>query len=142
MKKLLVLTVGLMLVAGLAFATWDDANSKGLFPYWQTGGAWYTLLTFVNGSEETPDVIYIRFCDEHGNFASTTTGDAFSIREKEMLLFCTIPGIGTNIAVTAPYGYVKFRVQDGGFIHAWEVIYNSATGAGYVVPPYHQDSGF
>jgi len=47
-------------------ATWDDAKTKGIFPYWQSGGDWFTLFAFVNGSEETSDVLYIRLRDEHG----------------------------------------------------------------------------
>ena len=66
MKKLLTLTVGILLLGSCALATWSDANGQGLFPYWQTGGNWYTLLTFVNTSEETGDVIYIRFLPVHG----------------------------------------------------------------------------
>ncbi|MBN1591747.1 MAG: hypothetical protein JW941_00700, partial [Candidatus Coatesbacteria bacterium] len=63
MKKLFVLTVGLLLLGSMAFADWDSANGHGLFPYWQTGENWYTLLIFVNGSEETGDVLNIRFFD-------------------------------------------------------------------------------
>ena len=66
MRKLLALAVGILLLGSCALATWDDANGRGLIPYWQAGGNWYTLLTFVNTSEETDDVIYIRFRDVHG----------------------------------------------------------------------------
>ena len=142
MKKLLVLTVGLLLLGSMAFASWDDAAGKGLCPYWQTGNPWYTLMTFVNGSEDSGDQIYIRFCDVHGNWCSDTTGDSFSIRQREMLIFSTTAAVPKFIAVTAGYGYIKFRVQAGGLIHPYTVIYNQATGKGYVVPWYHQESGF
>ena len=142
MKKLFVLTVGLLLVGSLAFAQWDDANSRGLFPFWQTGGSWYTLLVFVNGSEETTDVLYLRFCDTHGNWCSDTTSDMHSIRYREQLVFSTTPTIPTWIPTTAPTGYAMFRVEGGGFIHPYSVIYNDTTGAGYVVPAYNQDTGF
>jgi hypothetical protein len=142
MKKLLILTVGLLLIGSMAFASWDDAAGKALSPYWQNGGNWYTLLTFVNGSESTGDVIYVRFFDVHGNACSDTTGGTYSIRQGEMLIFSTSPAVPTFIPVSAGYGYVCFRTQDGGYIHAYNVIYNQVTGSGYVVPWYNQDSGF
>ena len=142
MKKLLVLTVGLLLLGSMAFADWDDAVGRGLFPYWQTGGDWYTLLTFVNGSEETNDVLHIRFCDVHGNFCSDTTADMFAIRFREMLLFSTTPAVPSWIPTSADFGYLKFRTVDGGFIQAYCVIYNQVTGSGYVVPACNQDAGF
>ena len=142
MKKLFVLTVGLLLLGSMAFADWDDANGRGLCPYWQSGGDWYTLMTFVNGSEETPDTIHVRFCTEDGHWCSDTTGDMYSIGPKDMLMFSTVPSIPTWIPTTAGFGYIMFRTVDGGFVHPYTVIYNDITGAGYVVPWFHQDSGF
>ena len=142
MKKLLVLTVGLILVSGLAFATWEDATVRGLFPYFQSGGDWYTLVIFVNGSEETPDVVHLRFCDTHGNFCSDTIADMYSIRQGEQLIASTAMSVGTWIPVTSGFGYTKFRVAEGGFIHPYSVIYNALTGSGYVVPAFYQESGF
>ena len=141
MKKLLVLTVGISLLGSCALATWDDANGRGLIPYWQTGGNWYTLLTLVNGSEETGDVIYIRFLPVHGSACSDTSLN-YSIRQGEMLIFSTTAQVPTWIPVTAGYGYIVFRVQGGGFIQAFCVIYNQVNGSGYIVPAHHQDAGF
>ena len=142
MKKLLVLAVGLLLVSSVAFASWDDAVGHGLCPYWQTGSNWYTLMTFVNGSESTQDVIYVRFFDVHGNPCSDITGNTYSIRHGEMLIFSTTSAVPTWIPTSAGYGYVMFRSQDGGLIHPYTVIYNQVTQSGYVVPWYHQDVGF
>jgi len=140
-KKLLALTVGILLLGSCALGTWDDANGRGLFPYWQSGGNWFTLLTFVNGSEETDDQIYLRFIDVHGSSGSYTT-NTYSIRSREMLIFSTTPAVPMFIPVTAGYGYVMFRVQGAGFIQAYCVIYNQVTGSGYTVPAYHQERGF
>ncbi|MBN2207686.1 MAG: hypothetical protein JW759_00080 [Candidatus Coatesbacteria bacterium] len=142
MKKLLVLTVGLLLLGSMAFATWDDAAGHALCPYWQTGGNWYTLVTVVNGSEETQDVLYVRFFDVHGNPCSDVTGNMYSIRQKEMLIFSTTASVPTWIPVSAGFGYLMFRAQDGGYIHPYTVIYNQVNGTGYVVPWYRQDAGF
>ena len=142
MKKLVVLAVGLLLVGGCAMADWDDATGRGLIPYFQSGGDWYTLLSFVNGSEETTDVIHIRFADVHGGWCSDTTADMYAIRQKEMLLFSTTPAVPHWIPMTAGYGYIRFCTLGGGFIHAYCVIYNQVTGSGYVVPAQHQDRGF
>jgi len=141
MKKLLVLTVGLLLVASMAFATWDNAKGQGLCPYWQSGGVWYTLMTFVNGSESTGDTMYVRFCDVHGNWCSDTT-TAYAIRQREMRIFSTTPEVPNWIPITSGYGYVMFRVDGGGYIHPYTVIYNQVTGSGYVVPWYKQGAGF
>ncbi|MBN1592326.1 MAG: hypothetical protein JW941_03630, partial [Candidatus Coatesbacteria bacterium] len=78
----------------------------------------------------------------NGNPVSNTTGDMFSIRATEMLLFSTTPAVPTWIPTTASYGYVKFRTDEGGYIHAYCVIYNQMTGTGYVVPAFVQDAGF
>jgi len=136
MKRLLLLTVGLTLVCGVAFGAWDDAPYRSAFPYFQTGGNWYTLLVFVNASEQTDNVLYIRFCDAHGNFCSDTTGDAYTIRANEQLVFSTVNGVGMWIPTTSNYGYVKFRSDgdSGDMILPFAVIYNGVTGAGYVVP--------
>ena len=142
MKKLLALAVGILLLGSCALANWDDANGRGLIPYWLTGGNWYTLLTLVNGSEETSDVIYIRFTEMHGSSMGDTTGNVYSIRQREMLVFSTTAAVPTWIPTSGGYGYIEFRVQGGGFIHAYCVIYNQVNGTGYVVPAYHQDEGF
>jgi len=143
MQKIIALGVALMLVGGWALAVdWGDAKGRGMFPYWQTGGGWYTLLFFVNGSEETSDVIHLRFIAMHGSDCSDTTGDMFSIRAGEMFMFSTIASVPTWVPVTAGYGYILFRVDNGGFIQAYCVIYNGMTGTGYTVPAVPQDHGF
>ena len=141
MKKILILAAGLLVLGSVAFGTWEDAPTRGLFPYWQSGGDWYSLMVYVNGSEETSDLLYVRFCDEHGNFCSDI-GTAYGIRNGEMLTFSTAPEVPTWIPVTAGYGYVLWRADGGGLIHPYEVIYNRNTGTGYVVPAYPQDTGF
>ncbi|HUT05039.1 MAG TPA: hypothetical protein VM163_14250 [bacterium] len=143
MKKLFVLAVGLLLLGTVAFATdWGDTAGHGMFPYWQTGTGWYTLLIFVNGSEETPDVIHVRFFDMHGNPCSSTMADMFSIRQGEQLMFSTTGAVPTFIPVTAGYGYVLFRTDTGGYIQGYCVIYNGTTGTGYVVSCRDQKAGF
>ena len=143
MKKLFALAVGLLLLGTVAFAVdWDDTAGRGMFPYWQTGSGWYTLLIFVNGSEETGDVIHIRFCDVHGNWCSDTIGDMYSIRHREQLMFSTSASVPTWIPVTAGYGYVLFRTDTGGYIQGYCVIYNGMTGTGYVVSTCDQNAGF
>ena len=117
MKTILALTVGLMLVGGCALADWDDCNGRGLIPYWQTGGDWYTLLSFVNTSEETNDVIHIRFFSPHDSGCSDTGIDMYSIRYREMLMFSTTPPVPHWIPTSGDYGYIKFRTVGGGFIH-------------------------
>ncbi|MCD6327404.1 hypothetical protein J7M28_07610 [bacterium] len=142
MKKILVLTVGLLLLGSLAFADWDDAGGRGIFPYWQSGGNWYSLLVFVNGSEETNDILYLRFMDDGGRPCSDTTGDMYNIRAGEQLMFSTVATVPVWIPTTAGYGSVLFRVQDGGYLHPYLVIYNEMTSTGYAVPAYRQDGGF
>ena len=143
MKKIIALGVALTLAGGWALAVdWDDATGRGMFPYWQTGGGWYTIVAFVNGSEETSDVIHIRFYPHRGCPCSDTTTDMYSIRAGEMLIFSTTPNVPTWIPVTAGFGYVLFRTDNGGFIQAYCVIYNGMTGSGYVVPALPQDHGF
>jgi len=141
MKIVATVMAVFLAIGACALATWSDANGRGLIPYYLTGGDWYTLLTFVNGSEETSDQIYIRFIDVHGSSGSYTTCN-YSIRQGEMLIFSTIPSVPLYIPVSAGYGYIMFRAQGGGFIHAYCVIYNQVNGSGYVVPAYHQDAGF
>ena len=141
MKKLLVLTVGISLLGSCALATWSDANGRGLIPYYLTGGDWYTVLTIVNGSEETSDQIYIRFLPVHGDgFGDLSM--SYSIRQQEMLIFSTTPAVPMYIPVSAGFGYIQFRVQGGGFVQAFCAIHNPVTGRGYIVPAYHQDAGF
>jgi len=132
-----------VLAGSVALAVdWDDAKGRGMFPYWQNGGGWYTIVAFVNGSEETSDVIHIRFYPHRGCPCSDTTTDMYSIRAGEMLIFSTTPNVPTFIPVTAGFGYVLFRTDNGGFIQAFCAIYNGMTGSGYVVQAVHQDHGF
>lgn len=143
MKKIIALGVALMLVGGGALAVdWGDARGRGMFPYWQTGGRWLTLFVFVNGSEETSDVIRIRFYHFHGSPCSNTTSDMYNIRAGEMLIFSTSSSVPTFIPVSAGYGHVLFRVDNGGSIQAYCAIYDGMTGTGYVVPAVPQDHGF
>ena len=142
MRRLLALTFVLTVVSCCALAQWDDAKSRGLIPFWQTGGNWYTLLVFVNGSEETTDILYLRFCDAHSGGCSDTTSDMHSIRYREQLVFSTTPSIPLWIPTTANTGYIMYRVANGTPISAYCVIYNDVTGSGYVVPAYRQDHGF
>jgi ABC-type glycerol-3-phosphate transport system permease component len=59
-----------------------------------------------------------------------------------MLIFSTTAMVPTWIPVSAGYGWIRFRVQGGGFIQAFCVIYNQVSGTGYTIPAYHQDTGF
>jgi len=136
-----MLTTMLVVLGSWALADWDSCNGRGLFPYWQTGSNWHTLLTFVNTSEETDDVIYIQFWDVHGSSMEPTEG-VWSIRHGEMLVFSTTPEVPIWIPVTAGYGWIRFRVEHGGFIQPFCLISNRANCSGYIVPAYHQDSGF
>ncbi|HUT05036.1 MAG TPA: hypothetical protein VM163_14235 [bacterium] len=142
MKRLILLVLPLILLAGVSFATWEDANGRGLIPYWQSVDQWYTLIVFVNGSEDNYDTLYIRFCDGHGNFCSDIHGDMFSIRPGEQETFSTCQGVGNWLPVTAIFGYIKFRAQDGGYIQAYTVIYSQLSAGGFVVPALEQDHGF
>jgi len=141
MKIIATVTAAFLAIGACALATWDNANGLGLFPYTQTGGNWYTLMTFVNTSEETDDVIYIRFCDVHGSWCSDTPG-FMAIRSRGMLIVSTSQSVPIWYPVTAGYGFIMFRVQGGGFIQTFCVVHNQATGSGYTVPAYHQDAGF
>jgi len=139
MKKIIALGVAVMLVGGWALARdWGDTTGRGMFPYWQTGGGWYTILVFVNGSEETSDVIHIRIIAAHGCPCSDTTDDMYLTRAGEMLIFSTSPNVPTWIPVTAGFGYTLFRVDNGEPIHGYCVIYNGMTGTGYVVRHFHR----
>ena len=142
MKRLLALTVGLIVLGASAQATWDDAVGRSGFAYWQTGGDWHTILTFVNGSEVDDETMYIRFYDVHGNPCSDTTADMFSIRAREMLIFTTHPHVGIGIPTSADYGYILFRVENGGSILAFCVIFNQVTGHGYVIPAFRPENAF
>ncbi|MBN1593912.1 MAG: hypothetical protein JW941_11780 [Candidatus Coatesbacteria bacterium] len=110
-----ILTLMLAMAGGIGFADWDSAKGHGLIPYWENGDDWYTLLIFVNGSEETGDIVSIRIFDILGNSECSM----FSIRQREQLIFSTTPSVPTWMPTTASYGYVKFRVDEGGFIHAY-----------------------
>ena len=148
MCRIGLFTFALLSLAAALFARWDDAYGRGLIPFWINYADYYTLLVFVNGHEETSDIIQIRFCDEHGNWSSDPTADTWTIRQREMLTFSTTRrSINPReqpywIPTTASYGYVKFRALYGGDIHAWALIYNEISGAAMVVPAYDQDKGF
>ena len=142
MRRLLALIIVLIMMGASAQATWDDAAGRSGFGYWQTGGDWFTVLSFVNGSEVNDETIYLRFYDVHGNPCSDTTADTFSIRAGEMLIFSTTPHVPIWIQTTTDYGYILFRAENGGSILAYCVIFNQMTGAGYVVPAFHPRDAF
>ena len=142
MKTIVAFAVLFLVVGGCALAGWDDCNGRGLFPFWQTGGDWYTLLTAINTSEETNDVIRIRFRDVHGSPCSDFPDGPYSIRHGEMLMFSTTPSVPFWIPTSADFGFILFRTVDGGCIQTFCVVYNEATGSGYTVPALHQDRGF
>ena len=142
MKKLVLLVLAVLMLHAVSLATWEDANSRGLGVYWQSGDVWFTMVVFVNGSEEDYDTIYVRFCDRYGNFCSDAHTDMFGIRPGELLIISTKSGVGYFMPLSAPFGYIKFRVEDGGYIHSYALIYNELTGGGFVVPTYNQDVGF
>ena len=142
MKSAVPCIVLLMVFAGsIGEATWDDANSRGLIPYWQDGGDWYTFFVFVNGSETASDVLYLRLEGPHGSPCSDTS-TAYGIRAGEMLTFSTTPEVPVWVPTTASYGWARFRAEEGGFIHPYCVIYNQVTQSGYTVPAYPEDHGF
>jgi len=145
MKKLVLLALlalSVLMLHSTSLATWDDAKGRAVAPFWQSVGVWYTMIVFVNGSEDAYDTIYVRFCDVHGNFSSDTHQDMFSIRPGEQLIVSTKPGVGYSMVISAFYGYIQFRADAGGHIHAYPLIYNEQTGGGFVVPVYNQDFGF
>ncbi len=142
MRKIAICAFAMLFISAVLPADWDDAAGRGLIPFWVNAGGFYTMLVFVSGHEDTPDVIEIRFCDDNGRYCSDTTADMFSIRSREMLVFSTRQKTPHWIPTTADYGYVMFRTWDGGYIHAWALICNELSGAAMVVPAYDQDSGF
>jgi len=145
MKKLVLLALlalAVLMLHSTSLATWDNAKGRGIASYWQSVDVWYTLIAFVNGSEDDYETIYVRFCDVHGNFCSDTHVDTFSIRPGEQLIVSTKPGVGYAMIISASYGYIQFRADEGGHIHAYPLIYNQLTGGGFVVPTYNQDFGF
>ena len=142
MRKIALCTLVLLLMSATLFADWYNCAGRGLLPFWINAGDFYTLLVFVNGDEDTNDVIHIRFCDDNGNWCSDPTADMYSIRSRGMLVFSTRQKTPCWIPTTADYGYVMFRTWDGGYIHAWALICNEVSGAAMVVPAYDQDSGF
>ncbi|MBN2207683.1 MAG: hypothetical protein JW759_00065 [Candidatus Coatesbacteria bacterium] len=142
MKKLVLLALAVLLLHSTSLATWEDANGRGIAPYWQSVEDWFTMIVFVNGSEGDYETIYVHFCDVHGNCSSDTHADSFGIRPGEQLTVSTKPGVGYSMVVSAFFGYVQFRADEGGHIHAYTLIYNQLTGGGFVVPTYSQDSGF
>lgn len=142
MKKLVLLTAALILVSGAAFATWEDAASWGIVPFWQADDAWYTLLIFVNGSEDDYDTVYVRFCDVHGNYCSDLHADMFGLRPGEHIMICTRLGIGYGMLISAGSGYLKYRLENGAPVHAYALIYNQVTQTGCTVPAFNQKDGF
>ena len=142
MKKLAFFTALLPMANCVALGSWESANSRGLVPYWQATMDWYTMLVFVNGSEDSYDTFYVRFCDRHGNFCSDTHADTFGIRPGEQVLVSTMVGVGYPMMVTTTFGYVEFRIQDGGYVHVYCVIANLLSGSGFVTPTYYKEHGF
>lgn len=147
LTRLFVIALALLILTGASLADWDDAAGRGLIPFWINTPTHYTVLVFINGSEEYHDVLHLRFCNTEGDFCSDTTSDMFSIRDDEMLMFSTRENPPplfncTHIHVTAPHGYAMFRPLSGGFIHAFAFIVNEITGQLVTVPVHYQDSGF
>lgn len=143
MRKPFLLTFGLiLLVSAAASGSWNDTWNRRVFPYFQTGGNWYTLLIFINISETEDDALYVRFCDNNGNFCSDTTSDTYAMGANEQLIISTRSGVGTYVPTTAGSGYVKYRWEGstygGDNILAYSVVYNFATGSGFVVPSMYQ----
>ncbi|MBN1593913.1 MAG: hypothetical protein JW941_11785 [Candidatus Coatesbacteria bacterium] len=137
-----ILAFALFLQGAVAEAGWDEACVRSGFGYWETGENWATILVFVNGSEVYDETIYIRCFDTNGNQCSSTTEDAYTIRAGEMQVFSTSRHLETYIPTTASYGYILFRVEDGGAIHAYCVIYNFMTGTGYSIPAFRPEDLF
>ncbi len=148
LTRLFVITLALIILSGASLADWDDACGRGIIPFWINTPTHYTMIVFINGSEWDSDDLHLRFCDTKGEFCSDTTGDRFSIRPGEMLMFSTRANPPSlfdycrHIPVTAPHGYAMFRTVDGGFIHAFAFIVNEITGRLVTVPIYDQETGF
>ena len=147
LTRLSVIILSLLILSGASLADWDDPGGCGIIPFWINTPTHYTMIVFINGSEEEADAVHLRFCDTEGNFCSDTTGDTFAIRPYQMLMFSTRanpPSLFscTHIPVTAPHGYAMFRTVDGGFIHAFVFIVNDITGQLVTVPVYLQNEGF
>jgi len=139
LTRLFVVTLALILLSGASLAGWDDAYGRGLIPFWINTPTHYTMIVFINGSEDYNDVVHLRFCDTNGDFCSDTTGDMYSIRSGEMLMFSTRANPLSlldcrHIPVSAPHGYAMFRPVEGGFIHAFAFIVNDITGGLTTVP--------
>ncbi|MBN1591685.1 MAG: hypothetical protein JW941_00390 [Candidatus Coatesbacteria bacterium] len=141
-RRAFAAAISLLLLAGPALAGWDNAHSRCIFPFWFSGGDWYTCLVFVNGSDETSDTIYIRFFSPQGALLSDPEQDGYSIRQQEQLLFSTIPSVPTWIPTAPGMGYAVFRVQRGGYIFPCCMVYSQATTTNLVVPAYWVDEGF
>ncbi|MBN2207681.1 MAG: hypothetical protein JW759_00055 [Candidatus Coatesbacteria bacterium] len=147
LTRLPVVILSLLILSGASLATWDHAAGRGLIPFWINTPTHYTMIVFINGSEYDSDTVHLRFCDTEGSFCSDTTGDLYSIRQNEMLMFSTRanpPSLFTcrHIPVTAPHGYAMFGAVEGGFIHAFAFIVNDVTGQLATIPIYAQDKGF
>ncbi len=144
LRAIPLLLTALLVVGSCAQADWDDCRGLGLFPYWQHGGDWYTLLGFINTWEDTSDLIHIRFRDRFGAYCSDITSDMYSIRQREMIWFSTSPADARHwIPTTSSFGYIKFRNYAGaGWVHAFCLVYNRVTGKGCVVPAFREDEGF
>lgn len=149
MKHAALVVVGLLLLSSFSFAQWEDAPARGLIPFWMNGGGFYTLLVFVNSSEEGNSIISLRFCDTRGEFCSDTTFDMHSIRYREQIVFSTNPRVPLYIPVSANMGYVLFRaegcygyMQSGGIVQAYALIVNEILGTCIPVPVCWQDCGF
>ena len=137
--------VGLLLLHSFGHADWYTAKTRGIFPYWQTGGPWLTIMVFVNGSEETSDTVCVRMLDSAGESACSgaVIPLAVEIGPGQMLVFSTSQYVPRWIPVSKGYGYTLFSIEDGSPVAAFSAIVNlSPEGGGYVVPAYHLDEGF
>ncbi|MBN1591742.1 MAG: hypothetical protein JW941_00675 [Candidatus Coatesbacteria bacterium] len=140
--------IAVAMLTSVSAADWDSASGKpGLIPFWIDTPIHYTMIVFVNGSEDYNDVISLRLCDPNGYLCSTISSRLFSLRSREMLMFSTKANPPSlfdcfQIPVSAPHGYAMFRVDEGGSIHAFAFIVNEVTGRLTEVPVYVQDKGF
>ena len=147
LTRLSVITLAIVTLSGPSLADWDDACGRGLIPFWINTPTHYTMLVFVNGSEDYSDVVHLRFCDTEGDFCSDTTRDMYAIRWNGMLMFSTRenpPSLFNcrHVPVSAPHGYAMFRTVDCGFIHIFAFVVNEITGRLVTLPVYDQDTGF
>jgi len=135
----------MLLLYSFAHADWYSAKTHGVFPYWQTGGVWLTIMVFVNCSDETSDTVYVRMLDSGGGgpggFPLPPT--VVEIAPGEMRVFSTSPSVPLWIPVMSGYGYTLFAIEHGSPVAAFSACVSlSPEGPGYVVPAYNLDEGF